>query len=202
MATWTRDELRKVEAAEELELASVRRDGTLGEAVTIWVVRVDDDLYVRSWKGHNGAWFRGTQVRHQGHIAAGGVEKDVAFVMESDNDINDRIDVAYRTKYCATADATSTPWWPLRPEPQRSTSCRAQRPGSSTGRRELRFTDSAISTGTGTTVSVPFPGNASSFTATPARVNKIMRRARRTAVVFPRADGRGRKSIRRNWLKS
>ena len=34
MATWTNDELRKIAAAEELELASVRRDGTLGHAVT------------------------------------------------------------------------------------------------------------------------------------------------------------------------
>ena len=48
MATWTNDELHKIAAAEELELASLRRDGTLGDAVTIWVVRVGDDLYVRS----------------------------------------------------------------------------------------------------------------------------------------------------------
>jgi len=99
MATWTSDELRRIAGAKELELAPVRRDGTLGNPVTIWVVRVGDDLYVRSWKGGNAAWFRGTQVRHQGHIEAGGVDKDVAFVIESDNDINDRIDAAYRIKY-------------------------------------------------------------------------------------------------------
>ena len=67
--------------------------------MTIWVVRVGDDLYVRSWKGDGGAWFRATQGRHEGHIEAGGVGKDVAFVTESDNDINDRIDATYRTKY-------------------------------------------------------------------------------------------------------
>jgi hypothetical protein len=67
--------------------------------VTIWVVCVGNDLYVRSWKGRDGAWFRGTQVRHEGHIEAGGVGKDVAFVTDSDNDISDRIDAAYRTKY-------------------------------------------------------------------------------------------------------
>jgi hypothetical protein len=99
MTTWTREELRKVEAAEELELASIRRDGTVGRPVTIWVVRVGDDLYVRSWKGRDGAWFRGTQVRREGHIEAGGVGKDVAFVAEADDDINDQIDAAYRTKY-------------------------------------------------------------------------------------------------------
>jgi hypothetical protein len=34
--------------------------------VTIWVVRDDDDLYVRSADGPTSAWFRGTQVRHEG----------------------------------------------------------------------------------------------------------------------------------------
>ena len=99
MATWTNDELRKIAAAEELELASLRRDGTLGNAVTIWVVRVGDELYVRSWKGDGGAWFRATQGRHEGHIMAGGVGKDVSFVAECDAAVNDQIDAAYRTKY-------------------------------------------------------------------------------------------------------
>lgn len=74
MATWPKDELRKIEAAEELELASLRRDGALSNPVTIWVVRVGDDLYVRSWKGDGGAWFRATKARHEGHVKAGGVE--------------------------------------------------------------------------------------------------------------------------------
>ena len=99
MATWTKDELHKIAAAEELELASLRRDGTLSNAVTIWVVRVGDDLYVRSWKGDGGAWFRATQGRHEGHIKAGGVGKDVTFVAQADADSNHQIDAAYRTKY-------------------------------------------------------------------------------------------------------
>jgi hypothetical protein len=99
MVAWTRDELARIAAAEELELAAVREDKTLGAPVTIWVVRVGDDLYVRSWKGNAGAWFRATQVCHAGHIGAGGVGKDVTFVAEADDDVNDRIDAAYRTKY-------------------------------------------------------------------------------------------------------
>ena len=99
MATWTKDELHKIAAAEELELASLRGDGTLSNAVTIWVVRVGNDLYVRSWKGDDGAWFRATQERHEGRINAGGVGKDVTFVTQADADINHQIDAAYRTKY-------------------------------------------------------------------------------------------------------
>ena len=98
MAAWTSDELDKIGAAEELQITSVRRDGTLRKPVTIWVVRHDDDLYVRSGYGHNAAWYRGTQVRHEGRIQAGGVNKDVRFV-QADPDLNDQIDAAYRTKY-------------------------------------------------------------------------------------------------------
>jgi hypothetical protein len=38
MTAWTMDELAKIGGAEELEIASLRRDGTLGKRVTIWVV--------------------------------------------------------------------------------------------------------------------------------------------------------------------
>jgi len=98
MTTWTGEELNKIGTAEELKIASFRRDGTLRKPVTIWVVRLGDDLYVRSVYGRTSAWFRGTQVRHEGHIQAGGVDKDVVFV-EADPDINDKVDAAYRTKY-------------------------------------------------------------------------------------------------------
>ncbi len=98
MAAWTSEELDKIAAADELELASARRDGTLRRPVTIWVVRRGDDLYVRSWHGRTSTWFRAVQDRHEGHISAGGVDKDVLLV-ESDDDVNDEIDVAYHAKY-------------------------------------------------------------------------------------------------------
>ena len=99
MNAWTNGELDTIGAAEELEIASLRRDGTLRNPVTIWVVRIGDDLYVRSYKGRGSSWFRGAQVRHEGRIRASGLEKDVAFVEENDPGINDQIDAVYRTKY-------------------------------------------------------------------------------------------------------
>ena len=65
MTTWTSDELNKIGAAEELEIATLRRDGTLRKPVIIWVARVGGDLYVRSAYGRTAAWFRGVQVRHE-----------------------------------------------------------------------------------------------------------------------------------------
>ena len=99
MSTWTSDEFNQIGKAEELQIASLRRDGTLRKPVTIWVVRVGDDLYVRSVYGRGSGWFRGTQIRNEGHIQAGGVDKDVTFVEEADSSVNEQIDNAYRTKY-------------------------------------------------------------------------------------------------------
>jgi hypothetical protein len=99
MTAWTSEELNKIGTAEELQIASLGGDGTLRKPVIIWVIRLGDDLYVRSYRGRTSAWFRGTLVRHEGQIQAGGVVKEVAFVEEADPDINDQIDAAYRAKY-------------------------------------------------------------------------------------------------------
>jgi hypothetical protein len=97
MTGWTSGELSKIEAADELRIASVRRDGTLRDPVTIWVVRQGDDLYVRSVNGRTASWFRGAQDRHEAHIRVGGVERDVRLI--ETEDITDQIDAAYRGKY-------------------------------------------------------------------------------------------------------
>jgi hypothetical protein len=97
MPAWATDELERIGAAEELELASVRRDGTLRRAVTMWVVRDGDDVYVRSVNGRGSAWFRGAQAHHEARIRASGVEKDVALI-ETD-EAHDAVDAAYHAKY-------------------------------------------------------------------------------------------------------
>ena len=98
MTDWPSDELEKIAAADELQLASTRPDGRLRRPVTIWVVRLGDDVYVRSVNGRTSHWFRGVEDRHEGHIHAGGVDKDVRF-LDAGDDLNDEIETAYRTKY-------------------------------------------------------------------------------------------------------
>jgi hypothetical protein len=98
MTPWTNDELTRIGSAEELKIASHRRNGTLRKPVIVWVVRHGDDLYVRSVNGRTAAWFRHTQVRHEGRIQAGGNNKDVTFV-DATPDLNDQIDAVYRSKY-------------------------------------------------------------------------------------------------------
>jgi hypothetical protein len=114
MAGWTSDELSKVGAAEELRFATARSDGTLRNAVTIWVVRAGDDLYVRSVNGRTAGWFRGAQDHYAGRIEAGGIQKDVTCVDVKDaSDLEEQIDAAYRAKYrryaASVVNATLTP---------------------------------------------------------------------------------------------
>ena len=44
MTPWTSEERERIAAADELEIAPQRRDGTLRGPVPIWVVRAGDDL--------------------------------------------------------------------------------------------------------------------------------------------------------------
>jgi hypothetical protein len=97
--TWTSEELNKVGSAEELRIATLRRNGTPRNPVTIWVVRVGDELYVRSYRGHSGSWYSATQANREGYIRADGVEKDVIFVDELNSGINDQINATYRAGY-------------------------------------------------------------------------------------------------------
>jgi len=98
MTQWTSDQLDKIGKAEEVQIASVRSDGTLRKPVTVWAVRHGDDVYARSVGGRSGHWFRGTQDRHEGRIRVGGLQQDVTFV-DADHDIDDEVDGAYRAKY-------------------------------------------------------------------------------------------------------
>jgi hypothetical protein len=117
MTSWTDDELNKIDAAEELEIAALRPDGRSRKPVTIWVVRVERGIYVRSAYGTSAAWYRATKVRREGQIEVANLKRDVSFD-EVDPAVSDQIDAAYRDKYrrhgaqyvnsVTTAEARST----------------------------------------------------------------------------------------------
>lgn len=98
MTAWTTNELTRIGSTEEVQIASLRHDGTLRKPVTVWIARRGDSLYVRSVNGPNAAWFRGVQQTHEGRIWADRVEKEVTFD-DAAPDINNEVDAAYRTKY-------------------------------------------------------------------------------------------------------
>jgi hypothetical protein len=98
MTGWTADELAKVGKADELGIASRRPDGSLRPFVTIWGVRVGDDLYVRSAHGHDNPWFQRALRSGEGRIRGGGVERDVTFEVPG-SEIADDVSGAYHSKY-------------------------------------------------------------------------------------------------------
>lgn len=98
MTTWTDDELDRIGRAEELQITSTRPDGSQRPYVTIWAVRADGGLYVRSAYGATNPWFVRARASGTGRIRAGGVERDVTF-SEADPSVHAAIDAAYHAKY-------------------------------------------------------------------------------------------------------
>ena len=97
-ASRLQQELERIGAAEELQMAPRGADGAPRPPLPIWVVRAGADLYVRSWRGTAGGWFRAVQASHAARVRAGGVERDVDLA-EAGDEVNDAVDAAYRDKY-------------------------------------------------------------------------------------------------------
>ena len=98
MPAWTDDELRRIDSSLELEIAPVRRDGSLRTRTPIWAVRVGDDLYVRAAHGPSTGWHRVARRSGAARVWAGGVEKAVT-VEPAHESVHDDVDAAYREKY-------------------------------------------------------------------------------------------------------
>jgi hypothetical protein len=98
MTAWTADDLATIGQADELDLSSSRPDGSLRPFVTIWGVRLGDDLYVRSAYGHDNPWFQRALASREGRIRAGGIERDVTFEVPGAG-IDEALDGAYHAKY-------------------------------------------------------------------------------------------------------
>jgi hypothetical protein len=108
MNEWAGSELASIGAAHEVEIAPYLDDGTLRRYTIIWVVRVADDLYVRSWHGRSGGWFSRALQSHEGRIRADGIERDVT-LSEPDKALSPAIDQAYRRKYALASDTYVQP---------------------------------------------------------------------------------------------
>jgi hypothetical protein len=101
MSALTSDQLTHIGRTDELQISSVRHDGSQSRPVTIWVVAHGGDLYVRSANGPTAGWYRGTQTRHEGHIRAGvDADADATFTtINGDDELDRHLDAAYRRKY-------------------------------------------------------------------------------------------------------
>jgi hypothetical protein len=96
---WRGDQLSRISGSEELQIATKRPDGTQRRWTPIWVVRVDDGLYIRSAAGRTSAWYRHATQHSRARIKASGIEADVTLQPVADAAINTRVSAAYRAKY-------------------------------------------------------------------------------------------------------
>ncbi|MGI5330534.1 DUF2255 family protein [Actinomadura nitritigenes] len=100
MSGWTNQELETIANADELQIAPDQEEGGQRGPTTIWVVGDGEELYVRSYRGGQGGWYRTARSTGHGRISSGGVTKDVSFTdAAGDADLNARLDTVYRTKY-------------------------------------------------------------------------------------------------------
>jgi hypothetical protein len=105
MPAWTDPELTAIGDARELEICSRRRDGSLSPQVTIWAVRVGDEIYARSVNGPDATWYRNAVNRSTGRIWSGGVEREVGFAV-ADSGLEEAIDAAYNARFGAASSHT------------------------------------------------------------------------------------------------
>ena len=96
---FSKDELDKIDKANDLHISPFREDGkTYGTPTWIWAVVVDGDLYVRAYNGINSRWYKSALQQKAGRIIAAGMTKEVVF-SPVESDINNLIDEAYKKKY-------------------------------------------------------------------------------------------------------
>jgi hypothetical protein len=98
LTAWTPNELAILGETDELKVSTQRSDSSWRHAVPVWVVRVDDAVYVRSYRGTAGAWFRHAAGDKAGAISVPGLELEVRFEPPPD-DVSSAVDQAYRAKY-------------------------------------------------------------------------------------------------------
>jgi hypothetical protein len=109
MSGWSDRDLALIGAAEEIVVAPDRTHDIRGPAVPIWVVCVGDELYVRSFRGTSGGWYRRARGRGEGWIRAAGEEFRVRFRPVAASELRAPIDEAYRIKYGRYGPSYVTP---------------------------------------------------------------------------------------------
>lgn len=100
-ATWTPEQLQRIDGSDELEIASRRADGTLRQWVPIWVVSTGGQVYVRTWYRRETGWFGQVLASHRARIRVPGLEAEVtvADVGAGTPELRAGVDAAYETKY-------------------------------------------------------------------------------------------------------
>src|SRR5579862_7007784 len=106
---WSPDDLERIGSARELQIAVRGDDGTVRRWVPIWVVLVDEQVYVRTWYRRETGWFGQVLSSRQALIRVPGLEADVAVedVGRGTAPLRAGVDAAYRAKYGSSSSTAS-----------------------------------------------------------------------------------------------
>ncbi|PRY22006.1 DUF2255 family protein [Pseudosporangium ferrugineum] len=96
--TWSPDLFDELARTREVRVI-VPAPGREPVRVPIWIVAAGDALYVRSWKGDDGLWYRRARRHGTGALETSAGEQRVRFVPPEDPAVEAAVDRVYRDKY-------------------------------------------------------------------------------------------------------
>jgi hypothetical protein len=114
--SWSGEQLDRIGQSGELQIASRDTDGALRKWVSIWVVCVDDAVYVRTWYRRTTGWFGDVLELHQARIRVPGLEVDVLITDVGEGPPDSVRALTPRTAR-STAPPATNPWSPPTPQP-------------------------------------------------------------------------------------
>jgi len=100
---WSADDLQRIGASTELEIAVRRADGTLRRWTPIWVVCAGGQVYVRTWHRRDTGWFGQVLRTRRAQIRVSGLEAGVMLedVGKGTVELRESVNTAYELKYGA-----------------------------------------------------------------------------------------------------
>jgi hypothetical protein len=99
--SWTAEQLARIDAAGEIEIAVRRTDDTFRPWTPIWAVSLDGDVYIRTWYRRDTGWFGLALKTSRARVRVPGVDVDVHIedIGVGPSGLRDGVDDAYRAKY-------------------------------------------------------------------------------------------------------
>lgn len=96
MARFDADRLRDLRDAKEVRISTVKHPGS---AVVIWVVVADDAVFVRSFRGAKGRWYRDLAMGGDATLDVAGRQLPVRAIPEREPVAIERVSREYLRKY-------------------------------------------------------------------------------------------------------
>ena len=99
MDRWSPELLALLHDLKEVDIETAADDGRTTHRAIIWVVVDEGEVFIRSWKGERGRWYREIRARPEAVLHAGGQSVSVHAEPAIDADSVRRVSDALRAKY-------------------------------------------------------------------------------------------------------